>query len=89
VIALSPAGTALGGDRTFTTAKVPLSLAIVGAPNPVVFSDPFLVEGNLLGTGGANHEIVLQANPFPYLGGFRNVGNPEVTNSVGGLLFSF
>jgi len=32
---------------------------------------------------------VLQANPFPYLGGFKTVGNPEVTNSVGGFSFPF
>ncbi len=89
VIAVSPAGTALGSDRTFATAKLPLSLKIAGAPNPVIFGDPFFVEGNLAGTGSANHEIVLQANPFPYVAGFQTVGNPEVTNSAGGFSFPF
>jgi hypothetical protein len=89
MIALSPAGTTFGKDRTFTTAKVPLSVQIVGAPNPVVFGNPFFVEGNLYGTGAANHEIVLQANPFPFLGGFKTVGNPEVTNAAGGFSFPF
>jgi len=89
VLAVSPAGTRMGSDRTFTTAKVPLSVALVGAPNPVVFGNPFFVEGNLSGTGAANHEIVLQANAFPYLGGFVTVGNPEVTNSAGGFSFPF
>jgi hypothetical protein len=87
VVAASPAGTTVGGDRTFTTPKVPLSLAIVGAPNPVVFGNPFLVEGNLLGTGASTHEIVLQVNAFPFLGGFKNVGNPEITNATGGFSF--
>jgi hypothetical protein len=89
VIALSPAGTTFGKDRTFSTAKVPLSVAIVGAPNPVVYGNSFLVEGNLSGTGAANHEIVLQANPFPFSGGFKTVGNPELTNAAGGFSFPF
>jgi hypothetical protein len=87
IIAASPGGTTKGGDRTFTTPKVPLSLAIVGAPNPVVFGNPFLVEGNLFGTGASTHAIVLQVNPFPYLGGFKNVGNPEITNATGSFSF--
>jgi len=87
IIATSPAGATVGADRTFATPKVPLSLAIVGAPNPVVFGNPFLVEGNLSGTGASTHEIVLQVNPFPFLGGFKNVGNPEITNATGGFSF--
>ena len=89
LVAISPAGTTDGKDVTFKTANVPLSVQIVGAPNPVVFGNPFFVEGNLSGTGAANHEVVLQANPFPYLGGFKTVGNPEVANSAGGFSFPF
>jgi hypothetical protein len=87
IVAVSPAGATVGRDNTFITPKVPLSLAIVGAPNPVVFGNPFLIEGNLSGTGGGSHEIVLQVNAFPYLGGFKNVGNPEITNATGGFSF--
>jgi hypothetical protein len=89
VVAISPSGTTDGRDHAFTTAKIPLSVQIVGTPNPVVFGNPFFVEGTLSGTGASTHEIVLQANPFPYLRGFRTVGNPEVTNSVGGFSFPF
>jgi hypothetical protein len=89
LVAISPAGTTDGEDRTFTTARIPLSVQLVGTPNPVVFGAPFFVEGTLSGTGAASHEIVLQANPFPYLGGFKTVGNPEVTNSAGGFSFPF
>ncbi len=89
IAASSPAGTTSGSDRTFTTPGIPLSVAIAGVPNPVVFGNPFLLEGTLSGTGAANHQIVLQANPFPYTGGFRMVGNPEVTNSAGGFSFPF
>jgi hypothetical protein len=89
IVAVNSAGTANGNDRAFKTASVPLSVQIVGVPNPVVFSNPFVVEGHLSGTGAANREIVLQANPFPYLGGFRNVGNPEIANRAGGFSFPF
>jgi hypothetical protein len=89
IVATSPAGTTKGNDRTFTTPKIPLSVAIAGVPDPVLFGDSFVVAGTLSGTGSANHEIVLQANPYPYLGGFKTVGNPEVTNTVGGFSFPF
>jgi hypothetical protein len=89
LVAVGPGGTVAGGDRTFTTAKIPLSLALVSTPNPVVFGSPFFVEGTLSGTGGANHAIVLQANPFPYTGGFKSVGNAELTNSTGGFSFPY
>ena len=89
LVAVGPGGTVTGGDRTFTTARIPLSLALVSTPNPVVFGSPFFVEGTLSGTGGANHAIVLQANPFPYVGGFKTVGNAELTNSTGGFSFPY
>jgi hypothetical protein len=89
VVATSPAGTTVGKDRMFTTAKIPLSIQLVGAPNPVVFGSPFFVEGTLSGTGAANHKIMLEVNPFPYIGGFKSVGNAEVTNSTGGFSFPF
>jgi len=89
VVALSASGAAMGADRTFTTLKVPLSVAIVGIPNPVLFENPFVVEGTLSGTGSANHEVMLQANLFPYLGGFQQVGNTELTNTAGGFSFPF
>jgi hypothetical protein len=89
LVAVGPGGTVAGGDRTFTTPRIPLSLALVSTPNPVVFGSPFYVEGTLSGTGGANHAIVLQANPFPYVSGFKTVGNPELTNSTGGFSFPY
>jgi hypothetical protein len=89
IVATGPAGTTKGDDRTFTTPKMPLSVAIAGVPDPVLFGDSFVIAGTLSGTGSADHEIVLQANPYPYLGGFKTVGNPELTNTVGGFSFPF
>jgi hypothetical protein len=87
LVAVSPTGAASGTDHTFTTPKLPLSLQIAGVPNPVPFGSPFLLEGTLTGTGSANHAIVLQANLFPFTGGFKTVGNPELTNGSGAFSF--
>ncbi len=92
IVASSAAGTATGVDKTFTTAKVPtakvlLSLHIIGSPNPVVFGSPFAVEGTLSGTGGANREVVLEEKQFPFTAGFTTMGNPEETNPLGDFSF--
>jgi hypothetical protein len=83
----SGVATATGRDRTFRTAKVPLSLAIAGAPNPVTFGAAFLLEGTLSGTGAGGRAVLLKANPFPYTGGFKQLGNRQVTSPTG--TFSF
>jgi hypothetical protein len=87
LVATSPAGTSTSPDHSFKTPKIPLSLQMAGVPNPVPFGEPFIVEGALAGTGGANHAIVLQANAFPFTAGFKQVGNPELTNAMGGFSF--
>jgi hypothetical protein len=87
VVATNSSGTVDGRDRSFITASIPLTAQITGVPDPVLFGSPFVVEGHLSGTGAANHEVVLQANPFPYLGGLKDVGNAELTNSAGDFSF--
>ncbi len=89
IVAASPGGTVKGGDRSFKTPKIPLSIQITGVPDPVQFGRPVLVEGTLLGTGAANHEVVLQINPFPYTTGFQNSGNAELTTATGAFSFPF
>jgi len=89
LVAVNSDGTTEGHDHTFKTASVPLSVQIAGVPDPVVFGNPFYVEGNLVGTGADDHEIVLQVNPFPYETGFKDVGNPEITNAAGGFSFPY
>jgi hypothetical protein len=87
LVAVSAAGTTLGGDRAFKTTKVPLSLQIVSSPNPVAFGGAVSVEGTLSGTGNANREVVLQGDVFPFGAGFVDVGNPELTTSTGSFSF--
>ena len=87
LIAVNATGASTGGDNSFTTKKVPLSLAILAAPNPIEFGGTAFVDGALSGTGSGGATVVLQANPFPYLQGFANLGNPEVTMPNGSFSF--
>jgi hypothetical protein len=87
ILATNAAGASPGADHAFTTRKVPLSLQILGVPNPVIYGNPFTVQGALSGTGGAGRVVALQAKPFPYIAAFATLGNPEVTNAAGGFSF--
>ena len=85
VVALSGTSTP-GGDRTFVTPKIPFSLAIAPGPNPVLFGNPFMVNGTLSGTGAAGRRVELRLNPFPYTGGFRPFSD-QFTSATGSFSF--
>jgi hypothetical protein len=87
LVAVNASGPTIGADKSFLTTKVPLSLAILGSPNPVVYGGTVTVQGTLSGTSNANREVVLQADGFPFTAGFTNVGNPELTTATGGFTF--
>jgi hypothetical protein len=88
IVATNATATALGADKSFKTAKIPLSLAITAAPNPVSFGGSVTVEGTLTGTGSANAAVQLQQSQFPYTAGFQSVGNPELTLANGTFVFN-
>ena len=88
LVAVNGSGATIGGDRTVTTSKVPLSLAILASPNPVAFGGSVTIQGTLSGTDNANRAVVLQANAFPYTAGFQSIGNPELTTSTGSFSFT-
>jgi len=88
LVAINARGTADGQDRTFTTKKIPLTFTLAATPSRVLPESPFSVDGTLSGTASTNRAVVLQANPFPYLAGFKPVGNPELTNAAGSFSFN-
>jgi len=45
------------------------------------------IVGSIHGTGGAGSAVVLQANPFPFTGGFQIVGNPQLASATGTFQF--
>jgi len=83
IVARSTAGTTRGSDRSFVTPKQPLGLTLAAAPNPVVFGGGTVLSGNLSGTGNAGQSVRFQQNPFPYSGGFQDIGNALVTDQAG------
>jgi hypothetical protein len=87
LVAVNGAGAALGGDQSFLTTKVPLSLQIFTAPDPVLFGGNVVVQGTLAGTENANRPVILQADAFPFSAGFQSIGNPELTSSTGSFAF--
>jgi hypothetical protein len=87
ILAANPTGTTIGPDHSFTTTKIPLSLQTAGLPNPVPYGEPFTLQGTLSGTGNAGRTVAMQTNPFPYLAGFKTVGNPVLTSSTGSFAF--
>jgi hypothetical protein len=89
LIAVNAAGARTGADSSFKTAKIPLSLQILAAPNPVLYGAPVTIQGTLSGTGNGGVPVVLQDNPFPYTQGFVTVGNSELTTATGSFSFPF
>jgi hypothetical protein len=87
LVAVNAGGVSLGTDHTFLTKKVPLSLAILASPNPVLWGGTVVVQGTLSGTGNAGRVVVLQANPWPFNGGFHDLANPQLTGPTGGFSF--
>lgn len=87
LVAVNGVGRTLGADRAFSTRRVPLSLAILSSPDPAQFGGAVIIQGTLSGTGNGNREVVLQANGFPYTGGWGNVENPVITGATGSFAF--
>jgi hypothetical protein len=88
LVAVNARGATIGSDRTLLTLKIPLSLQILASPAPVVFGGTLTIQGALSGTGNGDREVVLQANPWPYTGGFQNTGNPLLTLADGSFSFT-
>ncbi len=75
---MNASGTAFGGDRTFQTTKVPLSLSILASPNPVLFGAPVIViQGTLSGTGNAGRQVILRGPAVPLHGAVRGDRQPR------------
>jgi hypothetical protein len=88
IVASNATGTADGLDHTFTTREIPLRFVITSTARVGSYGSPFALAGTLSGTSGANHQVILQASPFPYQSGFADIGAPQSTNAEGGFSLS-
>jgi hypothetical protein len=77
-----------GADKTFKTHRQPLGVTLAAAPNPIRSGRATTLYGVLSGTGNAGRQVILQANPWPYTGGFITQGNAQVTGSDGSFSFA-
>ena len=89
VVASNASGTTFGADMTFTTpaqgTAPPGQNAVTIATNPrsVTFGRPTTISGQVTGQGNAGVEVVLESNPAPFTGGFKNTGVKATTNATG------
>lgn len=91
IVASSPGGVVSGSDRTFRTAKVPLSLTLAATPNPTPFGGATTLSGVLAGTDGGGKTVKLQQKGFPYTApDFEDVPgvSPVVTAGNGAFAFT-
>jgi hypothetical protein len=87
VVALRGSKVYPGADKTFKTKRQPLGVSLAATPNPIRTGGATTLAGVLSGTGNAGRQVVLQANAWPYTGGFVSAGNPQVTGSDGSFAF--
>jgi len=82
------AKTVTGSTRHFTTAKIPLVLALTASANPVLAGARVTFNGALTGSGAGVRTVVLQVEPYPFQSGFTSVGAPEETSASGTFAFT-
>lgn len=87
LIARNSKGLSKGADRTFKTKIQPLGVTFAATPNPVLTGGTTTIAGQLTGTDNGGRQVVLQSNPFPYVQGFKAIGNPLVTDAQGNFTF--
>ena len=88
VVATSSAGTSFGSDATFTTTAsygLPTSPAVTisSTPRSVTFGRATTIAGQVTGTGNAGVKVTLEANPYPYTGGFKPTSLTTTTTATG------
>jgi hypothetical protein len=85
VVAVSSAGTKRSGDRSFKTLAP--TTAISFTPNPAIFTKPFTISGQLVGSGAGKATVTLLGRPFPFTAPFTQVGNSILSNPDGTYAF--
>ena len=95
LVATNSVGTTESADKTFTTPAspyapppVPNTVSISVAPVTITFGSTSVVSGQVAGSNNAGVQVQLQENPYPYTGGFKNVGATIPTDATGKYAFT-
>ena len=80
-------GTTTGGNRTFRTGKLPLTLQATASPTIVRYTRTLTVTGTVTGTDNRGVPITLQRRNFPFDTDFRTFGVAQQTDSSGVVRF--
>jgi hypothetical protein len=92
VVAANSIGTANGSDMTFTTAAPGVaparSVTINSTPHSVTYGRAATIAGQLSGAGNAGVKMTLEANPYPYTGGFKPTTVTATTTPTGAYSFT-
>jgi hypothetical protein len=87
VVAMNSAGTAFGSDAMFRTAASgvppPHAVTISSTPGSVTFGQATTIAGKVSGTGNVGVKVTLEANPYPYTGGFKPTALTATTTATG------
>lgn len=86
LVATNAAGTTRGRDRTFTTARLPTGVTLTLSPSHVTWGRDLALGGRVSGTGAGRMPIALQAQAFPFDGGFQEIARTSTGND-GGYIF--
>jgi hypothetical protein len=85
IVGESKDGRKNGPDKTFKTSKP--TTTPVFTPNPVQYGHPFIVSGQIIGTGASGAEVSLFGHVFPYTDPFTKFGNTILADSQGNYQF--
>lgn len=94
VVATNSAGTTNGSDVTFTTTAPGAqpaprnAVTIKSSLATLTYGGATTISGQVSGPGNAGVEVTLEANPYPYTGGFKATGLKTTTSATGAYAFS-
>lgn len=94
IVASNPAGTAAGGEQSFTTALAGVggpsknALSLSAAPHTVVLGKAATLSGQLTGPGRTGQTVVLKASPYPYSAPYAPTGQTTTTSTDGSFSFT-
>lgn len=97
LVATNPSGSDTGNDAVFTTAAAnyPLppapqanAVTITAVPALLAFGRSTVISGQVTGPRNGAVVVDLQANAFPFTGGFKNTGATTTTDATGTYAFT-